>query len=283
MCYGQTSTPNYPPEMPGARLEVYKTIGNTELKLYIFDPADRGSATKHAAIVFFFGGGWRGGTPAQFGPQCRHFASRGMVAIAADYRVSSRHGTTAMDSVRDAKSAVRYVRQNAPRLGIDPQRIAAAGGSAGGHLAAAAGIIRGLDERGEDASVSSRPNALVLFNPALVLAPVPDQAVTRGLSDLSSRPEFRGFDPVAISPWHHVTRNEPPTIIFHGTADTTVPFATVESFTKKMRSAGNQCDLAPFEGQIHGFFNYQTNRKAYEETLQRADEFLTKLRYTKPQ
>jgi acetyl esterase len=158
--------------LPGSRAEIYKKISGVELPIHIFEPVNRKPGDRRPAIVFFFGGGWRGGSPAQFQHQCRYLASRGMVAMTAEYRVESRHGVKAVSCFRDAKSAIRWVRKNAGRLGIDPNRVAAGGGSAGGHLAGALGTIQEFDEEGEDASISALPNALVLFNPALVLAPV---------------------------------------------------------------------------------------------------------------
>jgi acetyl esterase len=165
----------YPPSFPEAREEVYKQAGDVALKMFIFEPPDRQPKDRRAAVVFFFGGGWRSGTPAQFHEQCKYRASRGMVAITVDYRVLSRHKTKAVTCVEDAKSAIRWVRKNSERLGIDPQRIAAAGGSAGGHLAACTGVVPGFESPTEDAELSSVPNALVLFNPALVLSSVKGQ------------------------------------------------------------------------------------------------------------
>ena len=101
-------------ELPGSRAEVYKTIGDVKLKIYIYEPKGHKAAAKRRAIVFFFGGGWRGGTPRQFLEHCRYLASKGMVAMTADYRVSSRQGTKPVHCVRDGKSAVRWIRQNAP-------------------------------------------------------------------------------------------------------------------------------------------------------------------------
>ena len=158
---------NYPPKMDGADVVVYKTVGDVKLNAYVFKPAGWKATDKRPAIVFFFGGGWTNGSPASFEHHCRYFAGRGMVAVAADYRVKSRHGVSPVECVADAKSAVRWLRANAATLGVDPDRIAAGGGSAGGHIAACAGVIKGFDEPGEDAAVSSRPDALVLFNPAL--------------------------------------------------------------------------------------------------------------------
>jgi len=92
-----------------------------------------------------------------------------------------------------------------------------------------------------------------------------------------------GFDAKAISPFHHVATGAPPTIILHGKADTTVPWASAEAFARKMRSAGNRCDLTGFDGQVHGFFNYkESGNQAYDETLQKAEEFLRSLGYCQP-
>ncbi len=88
--------------MEGATVEPYKSVGDVTLNCYVFYPADHEPGDRRAAIVFFFGGGWRSGTPRQFEQQCRYLASRGMVAITADYRVRSRHGTLAEKCVADA-------------------------------------------------------------------------------------------------------------------------------------------------------------------------------------
>lgn len=278
-CRAQAPGAAYPPQMEGAQVEVYKTIGEVKLNLYIFNPPGHQAGDRRAAIVFFFGGGWRSGTPKQFEQQCRHLAARGMVAMTADYRVASRHNAKVVDCVRDAKSAIRWLRQNARRLGIDPGRIAAGGGSAGGHLAAAAGVIGGLDEPGEDASISSRADALVLFNPAVVLAPVGGAPAGKAQEVMRER---AGIEPEKVSPYHHVSRGAPPTIILHGKADTTVPYRTVELFCEKMTAAGSRCELAGFEGQGHGFFNYgRAGNVMYQQTLKKADEFLVSLGYLK--
>ncbi|MCX6907438.1 MAG: alpha/beta hydrolase [Verrucomicrobia bacterium] len=270
----------YPPELPGAKAEVYKTVGDVKLSLYIFTPPDHKPDDKRPAIVFFFGGGWTSGSPGQFLNQCRYLASRGMVAITADYRVASRHQVKAVECVKDTKSAIRWVRANAKRLGIDPGRIAAGGGSAGGHLAACTGTVTEFDEKGEDAAVSSVPNAMVLFNPALVLAPL------GGLSDERLRALLNsdrcGVEPVKISPCHHVRAGAPPAIIFHGKADTTVPYATAEAFAEAMKKVGSRCELAGFEDQPHGFFNFGRNEnKFFVETVRKMDQFLASLGWLK--
>lgn len=249
---------------------VYKTTtdargGQVELSLHVFEPPGHKASDKRAAIVFFFGGGWAGGTPSQFYPQCAYFASRGMVAAAAEYRVKIAHGTTPIECVADGKSAVRYLRANAGKLGVDPNRIAAGGGSAGGHVAACTGVIKGLDEKNEDLSVSSVPNAMVLFNPVIDTSPA-------GFGDRQIGKRF-----LEISPVHHVAAGAPPTIIFHGKADKTVPFANAEAFAAAMKKAGNRCELVGFDGAGHGFFNFGRGGGAFDATVRAAEKFLASL------
>ncbi len=268
----------------GAKVEVYKTTNNADgdavqLNLYIFCPEGHQATDQRPAIVFFFGGGWRSGQPTQFTEHCQYLASRGMVAMTADYRVSSRHRTKVKECVSDGKSAVRWIRENAKRLGVDPDRIAAGGGSAGGHVAACTGLIKTFDESAEDATISSIPNAMVLFNPAVVLAPVDGQP---GLNPekLAGLADRVGADPKTISPIHHVSGSPPQTIIFHGKADTTVPYWTVEAFSEAMKKAGSRCQLVGFDGQGHGFFNYGRQQNAnYQKTIAELDKFLVELGY----
>ena len=265
----------YPPEIPGARVEAYRKVEGRELKLWIFQGT--GSPEMGAprpAIVFFFGGGWKTGSPTQFVPQARALADRGMVACVADYRVASRDGVKPTECVADAKACVRWIRSNAVRLGVDPGRIVAAGGSAGGHLAAATAFLPGLDPDGKNSSVSSVPNALALFNPALVLAPVEGVDLTGFLADATA--ERLGCRPEEISPAHHIRNGGVPTLIHHGSADSTVPFASAEKFAALMKAAANRCELVCYEGQAHGFFN----RPPFQEsTLEKTDAFLVSLGY----
>ena len=242
---------------------VFKSFDKDPLELNVFLPEGWKASDKRPAIVFFFGGGWVGGSPSQFFPQSRYLASRGMVAISAQYRTRGSHGTSPVECVADGKSAVRWMRQNAGKLGIDPDRIAAGGGSAGGHVAATTGVIDGLDEKVEDASVSSQPNALVLFNPATDIA----------------KAQRWGDRALEGSPLHHVDKGDPPTIIFHGKADTIVPFRTAEAFCEAMVSAGNRCEVVGYEGRPHGFFNYHRSRASYTSTVWHMDRFLASLGY----
>jgi len=266
----------YPPQIEGAEVFLYKTVDQLELNLYVIKPSDSSPREPRPAIVFFFGGAWRNGTPEQFVKQGNYFASRGMVAILVDYRVYARHRSTVVQSIADAKSAIRWVRKNADRLGIDPDRIVASGGSAGGHLAVSAGVIPGMEEVGEEISISSQPNALVLFNPVMAMAPI------EGVDPLGKRAgEIRrriGDDPIKVCPLHHVQKDQPPAILFFGTNDGLL--AGAQHFVKTSKKAGNRCELLTWEGRGHGFFNYgRSKNESYVETLRAADKFLASLGY----
>lgn len=265
--------------LQGAEAVPFKQVGDVELRLFIFKPADWRAEDRRPAIVFFFGGGWRSGTPAQFAPHAKHLAGRGLVAICAQYRVHSRHKAQVSDCVADAKSAIRWVRGHAAELGVDPDRIVAAGGSAGGHLAAAVATLHGFDDPADDQSIVCRPNALALFNPAVDLTALSSNAGRNPARNDEIRTRL-GAAPEELSPGKHIVPGVPPTIIFHGKADTTVPYQQVEQFAAKMEECGNRCELVGYDGAAHGFFNHgRGDGTAYRDTLQRLDEFLAGLGY----
>jgi acetyl esterase len=259
--------------LPQPRQVTYKKVGDHELTLHIYEPPDQDPDTPpRAAIIFFFGGGWVNGSPSQFDLHCRYLASRGMLAATADYRVRSRHNTTPRDAVADAKSAIRWLRANAADLNIDPARIAAGGGSAGGHLAATAGMTEGLDDPADTSpDTSSKPDALVLFNPVY-----------------DNGPEGYGHDRVKewfplISPAHNISADDPPTIVFLGTEDNLIPVATARRFQAAMEVAGITSKLHLYEGQPHGFFNLDKGGPAIvRDTLLKTDAFLTDQGFLKP-
>ncbi|MFI3264770.1 MAG: GDSL-type esterase/lipase family protein [Rikenellaceae bacterium] len=249
-------------------ITLFKQTPQRELTLHIFYPDDQKEGVDRTAIISFFGGGWVAGSPEQFYGQSEYFASLGMVAISADYRLIGQDGTTPFESVMDAKSAVRWVRENCKSLGINPSRIVTAGGSAGGHLAVSTALIEGCEDDA-DLSVSSVPNAMILFNP-----------VVKTTSDGYGADKLVGQE-TELSPVHHVRKNLPPTLIMHGTQDTTVPFQNAVEFTEKMVACGNQCTLIPAFGENHGFFNGTFRptfgMRNYKRCMSASAEFLSDL------
>lgn len=241
----------------------FKKIDDVELTLHIFYPPNWKPTDNRPAIVFFFGGGWNGGTPSHFYGQSRHLADRGMVAICADYRTKNKHKTEPKFCVLDGNSAIRWVRSHAKELGINPNKLAAGGGSAGGHVAAATATANGFDETNEDQSVSSDPTALLLFNPVYDNGP-------DGYGHSRVKAYWKAF-----SPMHNINASTPPTIVFLGTKDSLIPVSTAKKYKELMEKSGRRCDLHLYDDQPHGFFN---NAK-YEETLMEADKFLVSLGY----
>jgi acetyl esterase/lipase len=253
------------------RKQVYKTIGDVQLQMHIFEPKGHRVADRRSAIVFFFGGGWVGGRPSQFYPHAAHLAEHGMLAMCAEYRVRKTHGTTPFECVQDGKSAIRWVRKHAAQLGVDADRIAAGGGSAGGHVAAATATVPGLDQRGEDLSVSAKPEALVLFNPVY-----------------DNGPDGYGYDRVKpryreISPLHNIDEKTPPAIVFLGTRDKLIPVSTAKEFQARMCGVGVRSELILFADQPHGFFNFgRGDGSHYRKTVAAMDGFLRSLKYLPP-
>lgn len=247
---------------------LYKVIDGDSLYLHVFTPEI--SEEPSAAVVFFFGGGWTGGNPNQFYQQSKYLASRGMLAISAEYRIGNVHGTSPFDCVEDGKSAVRWIRKHAKELNVNPNKIVAGGGSAGGHVAVCTAVINGLENAGEDLSISSVPNAVLGYNPVF-------DTTEKGYG----RKKVLGRE-TEISPCHQVKKDMPPMLLFHGKDDTTVPFENAERFKTKMKEAGNNCELVAINGVGHGFFNGDFFRKGtgdryFNICMYDSDVFLEKL------
>ncbi len=242
---------------------VYKKTPEGELTLHGFFPPDWKATDTRPVVVFFFGGGWKNGAYTQFVPQAEYFASRGLVALSADYRIESKHKTTPDKCVEDAKSAIRWVRANAAKLGIDPDKIIASGGSAGGHIAACTALVDGFDSPDDPKDTSCVPAALLLFNPALNLP--------REIKDA------KGTDIAAkISPTKFLSKKTPPTWIVFGDADTML--AQGEEYATKAKELGVSVELSTAAKQPHGFFN---RSPWIESTTAAADAWLVKQGYLK--
>lgn len=248
----------------------YKQIDSTKLFMEVYYPETIEKEKKYPAMVFFFGGGWYAGSIKQFEPHAKYFSQRGMICFLVDYRVKERQQTTPFESLKDAKSAIRFIREQAAELHIDTSKIVAAGGSAGGHLAAATALIGNYNENTDNISLSCIPNALVLFNPVL-----------------DNGPGGYGYDRIGddyknFSPLHNIKNGVPPTILFLGTNDNLIPQETAKYYQKIMEKVNSQCELYLYEGQGHGFFNYK-NFEYYKKTVMKADEFLQSLGYLNEQ
>lgn len=240
---------------------LYKDLDTTQLFLEIHKPPKLDTSKAYPAMVFFFGGGWNSRNFEQFRPHAQYFAKRGMICFLADYRVRKINKTSPFESLKDAKSAIRFIREHANQFHIDTSKIVAVGGSAGGHLAAATALIEGYNEPTDNLSTSCIPNALILFNPV-----VDNGAGGYGYERIGA--EYKEF-----SPLHNIMPGTPPTIFFLGTNDRLVPVETAKYYKVAMEKVDSRCDLFLYEEQKHGFFNYK-NFEFYKKTVLETDKFL---------
>lgn len=233
----------------------YKKIDGKELRMSVFLPDGYETANALPTIVIFHGGSWNAGDPSWHYPDCAYWSSRGMIAISVDYRLKTRDGVEVpLECVRDAKSAIRFLRKNAAKLKVDIGKVVAAGGSAGGQLAAATATLTSTEtnDAQDDLSVSCKPDAVILYNPYMKCK-------------------------TELSPPAHIVKNLPPFITFLGDQDQAIPVAEIKSFHDALKSAGNPSLLYIGKGAKHGFCNGRnpTNPFFYW-SLELEDQFLVK-------
>jgi acetyl esterase/lipase len=261
---------NVSADEPSAK--VFNAPGGVELEAYVFSPPPQKGSKNRPGIVIFHGGGWAAGEPAWAFSLARHFAERGMVAVAAQYRLSDQKSVTPVEAMSDARAAIRWVRAEARSLGVDPERIAAYGWSAGAHLAASAAIF---DDTPSAAQISAAPDALVLVSPAVSVTS--DSWFQRLLGARGNAREF--------SPDEHVRPGLPPTLILQGSSDTVTPLAGVTGFCERLRAAKNSCEIHVYDGFGHMFTPKgipddgvpKPDLTTTSDALVRADRFLKSL------
>ncbi len=252
----------------------YARYGPRAMHLDLFLPKQRATAPM-PAVIYVHGGGWRNGSPAAFHRQAAHMATLGFAGACIEYRLSGE--ATWPAAIHDAKAAVRWVRSQAKDLGIDPRRIGAAGGSAGGHLVALLGTTahrRDLEGEGGNAAQSSQVRAVAAFNPAVDLVAFGKQtAASIDNSVVSFLGKPYAADPALwelATPITHVSKDSAAFLFLHGDPDTTVPIQQSKDMMAKLKQAGVRADLFTAEGAAHGFFN---RPPWYQPTLARMAGF----------
>jgi acetyl esterase len=256
--------------------EVYKTIDTTNLKVDIFYSDKAFQKTNNTAIVFFHGGGWAYGTPDEFFSTCERYAAMGIVTFSVQYRLAIDNGEvpsktkSPIECDLDARSAMRWVRENADRFHIAKNKIVASGQSAGGQIALSTAMIDEYNEKTDNMQISCRPDAVILFS-ACVNA-------VEGWCDMLLGPRREKI--WSISPAHNVKPGLPPMIEFHGLDDEQVPKWTVQWFKTEMEKNGNYFEQHMFEGRKHYLGDPSPKYSRYydDEILKTADEFLRKFK-----
>ncbi len=247
----------------------YKQAGGRSLNLEVFRPPGGKPSTPTACAVLFHGGGFQRGKTSSVYPMAEALAAQGMTAMSVEYRLINRAQGASPEPLIDAKSAMRWVRSHAAQLGCLPDRIAAGGRSAGGTLALLMAMKTEFDDPADDRSVTTEPNALVLFNPGVNLVDGHDED---GPLDFRTK----------VSPMHLLDKSRlPPTLIMHGTADKVSPYAEVVAFKKKALDMGNpDVTLMSFEGRGHGFFRKNKgDGEDFESSVKSMIDFFKRLRW----
>jgi acetyl esterase/lipase len=227
----------------GHLIRTYKSVGKSKLDAHIFLPDSVSKNTQRPAIIFFHGGSWSEGKPDWFFESCRSYAKKGWVACAVEYRIVSRHNSSPFDAVKDARSAIRWLRKNAPQYLIDTNRIIASGNSAGGHLVLATALADQWNEKTDDLKYNAIPNIILVNSGVYDLTDRNTAWIGAGLTDKNLVKQ--------ISPNHLIKKVSPCFLIIHGTNDRNCPYPTAEEFVQKMKQAGNNIEFHPLEGAGH--------------------------------
>ena len=238
-------------------IKVFKEAGSVKLEAHIFYPKDYKKGRKCATYAFLHGGGWSIGMPEWGYANCKRYSAKGMLAVSFEYRLTDVHGTSIIECVEDAKSAIKWLRKYADELGVDPDKIVAEGFSAGGHLVAAAALIDGF-EGTENMDISSKPNALIMQSASYNFA---KSKWFNGMTN--GKPEL-------VSPYQHLSKNMAPAIMFHSTNDYLVSINEFKEFVEKMKSLNNDFEHYIFEGVGHFF----RDKKAAEKVVNLKEKFL---------
>ena len=254
---------------------IYKKVGHHELSVDVFYPNEEKDDQPFPAIAFFHGGGWVYGSPEEFYGACRRFARKGFKTFSFQYRLSMNDDgsypnpeVSPLESVKDARSAIRWLRKNADELKIDPNKIIASGQSAGGQLALSTALMDNINDDTDNLKISPVPSALVLYSSCVnTLEAWIDYIMGDRRDQIWS-----------ISPYHNLKSNMPPTIAFHGEADCMVLFYTIQFFSSKMKELGNSFELITLPGRDHYLgenADPKYSRYFDEGILERTDQFLS--------
>ncbi len=228
-----------PTSFPGAETFAFREQ-EPRMLLHVVKPEGWKAADRRPALLFFFGGGWSRGTPANSIGWAKSVSKLGLVGIAPDYRAMGRHNSSPRGSVADARAALRWVQDHAAELGIDPARIAVGGNSAGGHVALWTALSTTPPGSSAAEAPRQKPAALILFSA------VSDTSPLDGYT-----PKRFGDDALALSPLHQLDAKMPPILMFHGDADQTVPYAQAVALHAKLVAGGNSCEFVTVPGGRH--------------------------------
>ena len=251
----------------GHLIKTYKSVDGYDLDIHIFLPTP--TTQKSPVMVYFTGGSWTKGNPAWAFDDCEVYAQKGWVGVVVEYRLADRHETTPFEAVKDARSAIRWLRAQASTYQIDTSRIVASGNSAGGHLVLCTALANDWNESTDNLAYSAAPN-LLLVNAGVysLYAENTTDWITRDLKDKSLAKN--------ISPLHLLRKGLPPMLIIHGTKDYSVSYDSAKEFADGMKKLGNDFEFHTLENAPHAIW-YDRRFAPQVHTLRKA--FLQKYGY----
>ena len=248
------------------KIEIYKKVAGVELEMHLFLP-DSNNIKKHPTIIQFHGGSWSEGKPDWFFSTAQAYADKGWVVAVVEYRIKGRHGNYPFSSVKDAKSAIRWIKANAERLGIDKDKILVTGNSAGGHLALSTALVDGWNEDTDDISISSIPSAVIVNSAVYDLTTNNSQWIAEKEKDKDTVKE--------ISPNHIVKKTPVKFYLIHGKQDRNCDYSTAEYFYTSMKALDNDIQLYSLEDASHMIWY----GKHSEEVSQATFDYLASLNW----
>lgn len=235
------------PEGPPAdTLLPYARIKDTLLYLSVWYPDSLRYPGPRPTILYFHGGGWVSGTPHAASAHAERYREKGFVTISVQYRLANIPGRTIADCVVDARRALRWVRDQAASLRVNPDQIVAWGNSAGGHLAIALATLDHIRDEAEPGRRAIRPNAIIAMSAPLMIDSSNLQYI---------RANMDTFPPSYFSPYHHIKKPHPPTLIFHGGQDNMLPRENASRYVRKADGHKSRVFLHLVEEGHHNYFS----------------------------
>ena len=228
-------------------IKTYKTVDGYNLDIHIFLPDSIDKTKKSPVMVYFSGGSWTKGNPEWAFYSCSSYAKKGWVGVSVEYRIADRHETTPFESVKDARSAIRWLRMNAETYNIDTSRIVASGNSAGGHLVLTTALANEWNQDSDNLEYSAAPNLLLVNSGVYIM-------YTEGEMDWTNRDLEDKSLSKKISPIHLLRTGLPPMLIIHGTKDKSVDYASAKAFASEMEKIGNDFEFHTLEGAPHAIW-----------------------------